>query len=164
MERTGSLPDILARTATDAEGRFHFERVTAPAFPSAEDNKYLGKTWFPWDLVVLAPGHGLSWARLTPQNQREPLTIPLPQEAAIRGRVVGTAGRPIAGVHLHVSDIAPMAAHIREFQSTEERLSLEWSSVPVEATTGADGRFVLAGLPPEKRVAIIARADGFQHQ
>ena len=43
MERTGELPDILAETATDGEGRFRFEGVVTRPF-GPEDQRHVGKT------------------------------------------------------------------------------------------------------------------------
>jgi len=160
--RTGQLPDILAQTKTDADGRFRFEDVNAPAFPGTDSNRYLGKTWFPWDLIVLAEGHGVAWARLTPQNQRDALTMTLPQEASLRGRVTTSDGKPISGARIRAFAVTDLRAEINEFQSKEDRLSLDWSSIPIETQTDGNGRFVLGNLVSERRIALWVRAEGFE--
>ncbi|WP_422929509.1 sigma-70 family RNA polymerase sigma factor [Singulisphaera sp. PoT] len=165
MMRTGMLPDILAQAKTDAEGRFQLEDVNATGFPGREDNRVLGKSWFPWDLVVLAEGHGVAWARLTPQNQREPLKISLPAEATLRGKIQGTDGKPIPGAKLRVVDVAALNDDVRgDLQTTNDRLSLHWSSVPLEAVADQDGWFVLRNLLADRRISLFALSDGFQQQ
>jgi|GEM_PF-1903028 len=162
LRRTQRLPDILAETRTSTNGTFRFENVVAPAFAEAEDNRKLGVSWFPWDLVILAEGHGLAWVRLTPQNQHEALTITLPKEASLRGRVTTVNGKPIKGATVRASEITDLGAGIDERQSTAYRLCLDWSSVPLETKTDADGCFVLHGLVPERQLSLLVLADGFQ--
>jgi hypothetical protein len=161
MERTGELPDILAETATDGDGRFRFEGVVARPF-GPEDQPHVGKTYFPWDLVALADGRGVAWERLTPQNQRAPLTLRLPAERPLSGRVAGPGGVPIAGARLKVSDLAALTAPARDFDTSDLRLGLNWSSLPLGATTDADGRFTIRHLPPAMRATLVAMAEGHQ--
>jgi RNA polymerase sigma factor (sigma-70 family) len=164
LRRTGKFADILAETRADDEGRFRFEGVAAPSFPSAEDNRHLGKSWFPWDLVALADGHGAAWARLTPRNQTSPVTIALPAESKLRGRVTGPGGRPIAGAAVRVSEIALLSARVRDSGTSEERLDLNWSSVPIESTTDEEGRYEISHLPPERRISVVVTAEGHRQE
>jgi len=164
LRRAGKVPDILAEAETDANGSFHLAKIDAPTFSKSADNSYLGTTWFPWDLVILAEGHGLAWVRLTPQNQREALTITLPKEASLRGRVTTVDGKPIKGATVRVDEITGLGARIRETRSdsTEERLNLSLSSVPLDTKTDDEGRFVLHGLVPERRFSLVVQGAGFQ--
>lgn len=158
MHRTGELPDILATASTDADGRFRLADVAARSF-GPEDDQYLGKTYFPWDLVVIADGHGVAWARLTPQNQRTPLSLKLPPERPLLGRITEPNGTPLAGVRIKVADLATLTAPVREFDTSDQRLGLNWSSIPLGATTDADGRFTIHHLPPEMRATLVGRLE-----
>ncbi len=162
LVRVGELPDILAQGETDKEGHFQLKDVVAPSFPSRENQGQFEDRTFPWDMIVLAKGHSLAWVRLTPEKQREPLTVTLGKEASIRGRITRVDGKPIEGARIRAIEIAETSAGIREFGSSDHRLDLGWSSVPVDARTSNDGRFVLAGLPPDRRITLHLRADGYQ--
>ena len=59
------------------------------------------KASFPWDIVALAPGHGLAWVQLTPQHQRAAITLKLGPEGILRGRVVEPGGKPVAGAKVN---------------------------------------------------------------
>jgi hypothetical protein len=150
--RGEEIPDILARGTTDADGRFRFEAVSAPAFPRKAG---AGKTDFPWDVVVLAPGHGAAWGQLTPHNQRNALTLILPEEGTLRGRLVEPGGTPIAGARIKVSGIDRLGAVDVGGLGTEGRLNLLWSSIPLVATSDSDGRFTLGGLPRAMTASLI---------
>lgn len=64
-----------------------------------------------------------------------------PDTAALRGIVLGPTGAPIRGARIHV------AAPSRHLDRT--------------VTTGADGVFVLSGLPADESLAISAAREGF---
>src|SRR5262249_57890986 len=52
-ERPGPVSDIVARTVTDADGRFAFKDVRAPTLRRYEHSN-------PREIVVRAAGHGLA--------------------------------------------------------------------------------------------------------
>ena len=144
--RGQEVPDILAEATTDAKGEFRFADVIAPAFTYAGADS-VGKTVFPWDVIAFAPGHGIAWARLTPRNQRAAITLTLPAEGTLRGHIVEPGGKPIAGARVKVVAIDPLGHVEWSGGENERRLNLSWSSVPLGATTGTDGSFILRGLP-----------------
>jgi hypothetical protein len=98
------IPDVLAQSQTDETGKFHFAGVVAPAFTFA-GAEWVDKTVFPWDIVAIAPGHGVAWRQLTPGNQRIAITLSLPAEGTLRGRLVEPGGKPIAGARVRVFGI-----------------------------------------------------------
>ena len=138
------LHDTLTETTTDEAGRFRFDDVTAPAFPHVPE---AGQSVYPWDIVALAKGHGLAWVQLTPQHQRAPITLKLGPEKTIRGRVVEPGGKPVVGAKVRVHGIDPLGRPLGNGLQTENRLNLIWSAFPLGATTDADGRFTVAGIP-----------------
>jgi RNA polymerase sigma factor (sigma-70 family) len=153
--RGGEISDVLARGTTDAAGRFRFEEIPAPAFPHAPA---AGRTFFPWDLLALAPGHGAAWSQLTLPNQRNVVTLTLPSEGILRGRLVEPGGAPVAGARIKVSGIDRLGHLDPGGLGTDGRLNLLWSSVPLVATSDAGGKFTLRG-PPRAIVASLIITD-----
>jgi beta-lactamase regulating signal transducer with metallopeptidase domain/protocatechuate 3,4-dioxygenase beta subunit len=149
--RGDGLPDILAETKADAAGRFRFENVRAPGFPHVPD---ILQSDFPWDVVALAPGHGLAWVQLTPNHQHTPITLTLGAEGTLRGRVVEPGGQPVVGAKVKVYGIDPLGRPAGFHAGTDGGLNLSGSSLPLGATTDADGRFTIRGLPREKVVSL----------
>jgi uncharacterized GH25 family protein len=153
------LNDILAETLTDAAGRFRFQQVPAPAFPELQE---VGESVFPWDIVVLAPGHGLAWTQLTRETRRGPITLKLGAEGVIRGRLVDPGGKPIGGAHVQVTGIDPLGRLDENGVGTENRLNLSWSAFPLAATTDADGRFTISKLARDKIMTLIVAKPGHE--
>ncbi len=150
--RGEELHDALMETTTDNAGRFRFDNVPAPAFPEVPE---AGQSVYPWDIVALAHGHGLAWVQLTPQHQRAPITLKLGPEKIIRGRIIEPGGKPVAGAKIKVHGIDPLGRPLGNGLQTENRLNLIWSAFPLGATTDADGRFTIAGIPPEQVATLI---------
>jgi protocatechuate 3,4-dioxygenase beta subunit len=157
--RGDEIPDTLAETKTDADGRFRFERVPAPGFPHLPE---VGQSVFPWDVVALAPGRGLAWAQLTHHNQRTPITLTLGDEGTLRGRVVEPGGRPVGGAKVKVFGIGPLGQTGGNSGRTGDRLNLTWSAFPLGAKTDTDGRFTIRGLPRERAVTLVVTDPGHE--
>ncbi|SIO59900.1 RNA polymerase sigma factor, sigma-70 family [Singulisphaera sp. GP187] len=151
MEREG-LVDSLAETKTDDEGRFRFDDVAAPGFKKTEG---VGQSVFPWDVVALAPGHGLNWVQLTLQNQQAPITLTLGLEGTVRGRIVEPGGKPVVDAKVSVYGLQPLGSPDINGVRTDNGLNLSWSAFPVGAKTDSEGRFIIRGLPIE-RIAALA--------
>jgi hypothetical protein len=147
------LPDILARTVTDELGQFRFRDVATPAFPHAVWT--IGKTYFPWEVVAISPGHGVAWVQLTPQNQRNAITLALPAEGTLGGRVVEPGGKPIAGARIKVFGIDKLGNVDAGGGEEQGRLNLTWSSIPMVATTAADGTFSLRAVPRDMVATLV---------
>ena len=150
--RGEEVPDVLAETKTDDEGRFQFHDVPAPAFPEVAE---AGKSVFPWDVVALAKGHGLAWVQLTLQHQRTPIALTLAAEGTLRGRIVEPGGKPVAGAKVKVHGVDPTGVTLGAGVETENRLNLNWAAFPLGATTDRQGRFTIHGLPREKVATVV---------
>jgi RNA polymerase sigma factor (sigma-70 family) len=146
-----SLKDVLADQTTDDEGRFAFKDVPAPGFPNVPE---AGKFDFPWDIVAMASGHGLSWVQLTLENQRSPITMTLGDERTVRGKLVEPGGKPVAGAKVTVMGIDDPTRPSGNGLGTDDRLNLSWSDFLV-VNTDVDGRFVIRGLPRDKVVMLV---------
>jgi RNA polymerase sigma factor (sigma-70 family) len=159
--RGRSLPDVLAQTRTDAGGRFRFEDVPAPPF--SEHQSQIRKSWAasPWDVVATADGHALGWTNFTKQKQKAAFTLMLPEEATIRGRVVEPGGKSVAGAKVQVSAILPLGED-GGGSTTDHSIDLNWSSVPIRAISGPDGRFVIRGLPRHMQMVLSATEAGHE--
>jgi RNA polymerase sigma factor (sigma-70 family) len=156
QERPGPLRDVVARTTTDAQGRFTFKDVRAPELRRYEHSH-------PWEVVVRAAGYGLVSRHLWPQYQQHPFTLHLPPAARVQGRLVGPDGQPVAGAWVEVQEIAHVNEGVQPLPNAS-RDNLEWSELAPAAVSDADGRFLLDGLPPDARVVLVVRHDQFARQ
>jgi len=154
------LSDKLAETKTDAEGRFQFQDVPAPGFPTIPE---AGQSVFPWDVVALAPGHGLAWTQLTPHEQRVPITLTLPAEGTLQGRVLEQHGgernaqtktKPVAGARIRVLGVDPLDTPLDNGLGTENRLNLLWSGF-LSTKTDDRGFFTIRGLPRDRVMSLL---------
>ena len=159
LYRGQEIPDILASGKTDQEGRFRFQDVPAPTFPH---NASAGATNFPWDVLAIAPGHGVAWSQLTPQIQRSEITLTLPAEGIMRGRLVEPGGSPIAGARVKVFGIDRLGLVDANGLGTDGHLNLLWTSIPLATISGPDGTFTLRGLPRDIVATLVI--TGSRHE
>src|SRR5262249_49907465 len=89
----------LARTSTDAEGGFAFKHVAVGA-PDAHRSMR-----FPFDIVVTARGHALTWKHWLEPGTAQPLRLVMPAEKSLRGHVTDPEGRPVKGTRVQVVQI-----------------------------------------------------------
>ncbi len=150
--RGEEIADILARSTTDGNGRFRFENVDAPPFRHIS---VAGEGYYPWDLVAIAPGHGLAWTQLTNANQRTEIRLKLPVEGTLRGRLLEPGGKPIAGARVKVFGVYPLGDLDARAEAEPTHLDLTWSSIPLAASSGADGTFTLRGLPRDIQARLV---------
>jgi RNA polymerase sigma factor (sigma-70 family) len=142
---------------TDADGKF---AVAAPR----------GERWV--NLVARAPGAGIDFLDLGELKANDKAELRLVKDHAIRGRVIGTEGKPVAGVVVSV-------AHVGVYgNNTIDPLLKVWknrhpmSGLPggvkhvwdegvfPTTTTDKDGRFVVAGAGGERLVSLRFRGVG----
>jgi RNA polymerase sigma factor (sigma-70 family) len=148
--RGQEIADILARTTTDNDGRFRIQNVVAPPFPHAA---VAGKGYYPWDLVAIAPGHGLAWTRLTNAQQRMETTLTVPAEGILRGRLVETDGKPVAAARIKVFGVYPLGYLDSRQHDDPAHMDLTWSSIPLLAMSGGTARSPSAGFRARCRLA-----------
>jgi protocatechuate 3,4-dioxygenase beta subunit len=153
--------DILATTTSEAQGTFAFRQVLLPK-PYLDE---IGRaTPCPWDVVVTARGYGLAWERLSSPRGRRPLELILPPAAKVQGRLLDPERKPVAGARIQVLQVQALDQRPQATVTTADNLDLAGSRLPLVATSDADGRFVLDGLPGNIRVTLAVVDDRFIRQ
>ncbi len=160
--------ELVGSATTDAEGRY---RLASVALPTSR-HTLLPQALTPYvecQVAAQAPGFGVGWHRgasmyalplpdpddiqgRMPLNSPFEMNIHLRPEAELKGRVVDEAGRAVAGVLVEDHDIDLLDERGAE---TTVRFNPTWGTLPDgfgRATTDADGRFRLPGLPAESCV------------
>ncbi|MDR3621901.1 MAG: sigma-70 family RNA polymerase sigma factor [Paludisphaera borealis] len=153
LMRGDTIDCLLANRTTDADGRFEFKDVPAPGIPRV---LFTGETEYPCDVVALASGRGLAWIPLKPHHLTAPITLTLGEEGVIRGKLVEPGGNPVAGAKILISFLGKLdQPEVGELKlDTEDRMDLRWSGF-LGVKTGADGRFIVRGLPLDMAVTLI---------
>lgn len=121
---------------TDAGGEYVFEGFPLDGY---------------FDIGVRAPGYGRAERTVREDTQAafpERLDVELQPARRVRGRIVDTAGQPVAGAYA--------AAPAYEYgDGTAQRIDFPGTR------TGADGRFELADVRPDIPHALYARKPGY---
>src|SRR5262249_40701230 len=159
-------PSVAGKTGTD--GSF---RVTVPL-----------KSPGAW-LFARVPGFGSNFL-MPATNTPADITFKLIKDAPIRGRVVGTEAKPVAGATVNVMSIQGtdeksldqfLAGWLKRDPSDQHlavRGTVSWQDGPrglpeggkvFGATTDADGRFEVANVGAERIVTVSVRAPGIAH-
>jgi len=150
------VKDVLAQVRTGDDGAFRFDDVVAPPFKQSWGSEA------PWDVVVVADGHGMAWRHLRKARDDTPMTLTMPPEARLTGRLVDPQGRPIAGAQLEVHELAGLTSEIRELPArSPDRLLIGMSQIAPKAESNADGRFTIGGLPPDVRVVSVVEHEDY---
>jgi RNA polymerase sigma factor (sigma-70 family) len=117
-------------------------------------------------LLAQAEGVGLDFVRLDGRDAARPLELRLVKDHIIRGRVVDTQGKPVAGVSVSVARIDAFDSNsVDSFLAewTNRMVSWAWPEGNkvlwqvgdfITVKTDGDGRFALAGIGAE-RVAYL---------
>jgi protocatechuate 3,4-dioxygenase beta subunit len=153
--------DILATTTTDRQGRFTFRNV-APKSPAISEPG--GPLAAPWDVIAAARGFGIASERLQPKSPHPDVLLKLAPEARLQGRLLDPEGKPAPGVRVQVVAIQALNRPARIAYHSAGYLSLHGSQVPLMAQTDTDGRFVLPGIPANRRLALMLQDDRFARQ
>ncbi len=97
-ERLSGRPDdyaVIQRGTTGADGGFRLRLPSADVHPG-----------WPVVLIAAADGFGLDWIDLPPKGVPQELTFRLVKDEPIRGRIVTTEGKPLAGVRVEAVGVA----------------------------------------------------------
>src|SRR5262249_45266004 len=133
------LDDLLASTTANDKGEFALNNVPLPAISrSQRSNIPVGY------LLIRAKGHGVGWHTvLLPADH--PIDLKMPAAAAVRGRVVDEAGKPVAGAKVNVTNIALLDVP----QGWNSNHGFWRTKVPLSTVSDADGRFAFNDIPIE---------------
>ena len=126
--------------------------------------------------VAMAPGHGVGWVALDPDDDQPAAEITLRPEQVIHGRVFDVQGQPVPDVVVSVisirSDIARARAslHDRSVYGRTDGVFL-WSrdahddpAWPRPTMTDAEGRFTVRGVGWSLHAALAVHHPRFAHQ
>jgi protocatechuate 3,4-dioxygenase beta subunit len=169
----GSAPYYVSRfkliplgdARADGSGRF---RIDAPRTSSSQHD------WFA--AVALAPGLGVGWVALDPDDDRPAAEILLRPEQVIHGRLFDLQGRPVPDVRVSVasirSDLPQTRAglHSRYVRRLPDgvfywsRDANDFPAWPRPVTTDSEGRFTLRGVGRSLHVVLAVHHPRFAHQ
>jgi hypothetical protein len=145
MDSERSFPAPVGHGASDASGRFRLDAARA----SSAHHAKVGAT-------AIAPGYGVGWADLDPDEDQPSADITLQLEQVIEGRLFGVQGQPAPGVVVSVSSVSralpPMVMGQGRVLERSEGVSHWWGRAvdlpgwPRPAMTDAEGRFTLHGI------------------
>ncbi len=130
--------DVLDATRADAKGSFALAADFDP-------DRYVRHDGFDGNLLVKAPGMGMR-APLVKVGVTD-VTLRLSPEVLIRGRLLAPGGIPASGARVTLQNFfnAEMTDGMGiDAATTDDLLPSYW---PKPATTDADGRFTLEGMP-----------------
>jgi RNA polymerase sigma factor (sigma-70 family) len=151
--------EMTLRAKTAADGRYRFE-LPASDRPSQ----------FRVQIVASAPGYGCDWRDLA-ETPPDNLDLKLVKDQPIRGRVVDTEGKPLAGARVAgMTLFAPASETLDAFlrawkldplfanEQLPKRLFM-WPPATT-AQTDADGRFEMHGVGAERFAKITIEGAG----
>src|SRR5262245_46300595 len=132
-------------------------------------------------LVSRADGHGMEFAPVRDEAETE-VTLKLPKDRPVRGRVIDPEGKPLAGARVTVSGLTSydnnsFDKHMKQWTAeyfahgippggdrsmwfrSDKPADRECDS-PIFAKTDADGKFELTGVGADQLVGLTIRASG----
>jgi protocatechuate 3,4-dioxygenase beta subunit len=151
----GPPPSQQATSGPDGRFRFGISRSDLDQKGIAE------KMQWPSQVMAVAEGHGCDWVKVG--SAAEELTLRLVKDVPIRGRILDTEGKPVAGAKLTMIRMwAPEGDNLEgsleavrkgeHFPASAKDWTGPLPGQPAVLTTGADGRFRLVGVGRERLV------------
>lgn len=147
--------EVPERGVTGADGRF---RIELPRSDVRTDLPFRGKEL---PLLAVASGYGLGWVGMPTDKAAGELAIHLVKDEPIRGRVLTTEGKPIAGVEIQVLSIGDLGKDgVDGFLNAWKAGNGNWQGIINErakmlpllnrvlkaATSDSEGRFQISGV------------------
>jgi hypothetical protein len=155
----------LADARADGSGRF---RIDAPRTSSTRHDEF--------GAVAMAPGCGIGWVTLDPDDDQPAAEISLRPEHVIHGRLFDVQGRPVPDVGVSVrsigSDLLQVRASLHDRYTRHRfdgvfywsRDTHDYAAWPPPTTTDAEGRFTVRGVGQKLHAVLIARHPRFALQ
>jgi RNA polymerase sigma factor (sigma-70 family) len=156
LEKDEQLRDL---GTSAADGRFTID------VPKDTEGRYL---------VARADGTGIDFLPLWRLGPAQPVELRVVKDHEIRGRVVGTEGKPVRGVRVAADEVGVYAdnradsflAQWEQHPLNEQGFAIGVKMIPhgagavLATTTDADGRFVLRGTGAERVVTLRLSGGG----
>jgi len=151
--------DVLARTTTDEQGGFAFDKIAIPPrLSEAIDRLIRGEGGA--ELVAVAPGRSIVWADVLGLAPASPLKLVLPPQSQVTGRVTNENGDILAGVQIRLTGLTKATSDIDSFFHAPGDLSFSLSQIQVGTQSGKDGTFTLPNVPLDFRVTVTFEKEG----
>jgi hypothetical protein len=160
----------LQKAASGPDGRFQFT-VAESEFRDCTHENPLSVLW----LAAVADGLGLGWLGYDVVTKGGELTLRLVRDVPIQGRVFDLQGKPVAGAKVRIydfralagEDLSPYIAATQNGRMYDGPMRIWGMPIPgrpSDATTGADGRFRLAGIGRERAVRLEIEGPSIAHE
>ena len=145
----GMRDKVLAEVKTDRDGKFQFggAGVLPTAYPQVI-------------LIARAPGHGINQERLNVAPGRLAVTVGLPKERELRGRLVDLQGQPAVGVTVQLESAFGKLASGKHLYLYRQHAPAGEGYWPRPVVSDANGRFRLAGLPADCHLTLSVQGEG----
>ena len=154
--RLFDLPDVLAETRADDQGRFAFDDV--PLGPAARrmvemlDQHHSGA-----EVIAMADGFGIGWTPLSALATTAEVKVALHPAAAVEGVVQDDAGAPLAGAVVEAVAISRFDLGENPLAEKPYNLHLTLSAICPRAVADDQGRFRIEGLPTDHLISLWPR-------
>jgi RNA polymerase sigma factor (sigma-70 family) len=168
---TLKTPAYPVRATSGEDGNFAFTFARSELDKTGRSGLYIASTDSTYQVLAVAKGHGCAWVTAD-ATARQDLTLRLVQDAPVSGRILDQEGKPVAGARLTVTGVCdansgkdpPPFAMLIGIGSFSGAFGLGWvgplPGQPTVLTTGADGKFRLAGVGRDRAVAFRLEGRG----
>jgi hypothetical protein len=158
---------IDKRGATDADGRFQF--ALAPSD--------LPATPVPISLVAHKTGFGVAWQEIARNDLPHDVTLQLVEDMPIRGHLIDTEGRPVAGARVSVGGLLASSDGTLDafLLAWKQDWRFSWTKLDrsgglhaplgprLSVVTDRDGRFELSGVGAQRVATLDIMANGYAY-
>ena len=147
----GHYRDVLAKTKTDAEGKFSFSGIGVPP-RMIEVLSKLRSGDAGAQLLVWGPGKAITWEPVSGFDSPKK-EIQVADETKFSGTILGPDGKPLDGASIRLSGFSESTTSISAFLGDPGDVSLYLSELNFQ-TSVRQGTFSLPNLPANKRILL----------